>query len=348
MKTIRLKPSDKEIACEDTETVLAALERQGYALPNNCRAGACGECKCKVVDGEFDQGLVMDMALSEEERAEGYGLMCMAKPTSDVLEIEFGTEDALPKLFPPRTNILCVVTDKIPRTPSITEVRLMPLGEPVRFWPGQYVTLGSKSESIPERCYSIANIPNRESEIVLHITRVPDGKTSAWVHDNVKVGDTVYINGPYGTFIGDPGLDTPVLCLAAGSGLAPIASLASAAFLRGGYRKPATILFSAKTQADVYDAGLFAYLKVKFRNFDFKYTLTREDNPGGLSGRIPDILADLYPDLSGYSVFCAGSPDFVDACGAAAKALGLPEERFYSEGFFDQGSPQTPPKDQLL
>lgn len=348
MKVIRLSPSGKEVACNDGDTVLGALERNGYALPNNCRAGACGECKCKVLSGEFDQGLVMDMALSEEERAEGYGLMCMAKPTSDVLEIEYGTADALPKLFPPRERILCVVTDKIPRTPSISEIRLMPLGDPIRFWPGQYVTLGSPSESIPERCYSIANIPNRESEIVLHVTNVKDGRTSKWIHDTVNVGDTVYINGPYGTFIGDPSLDTPVLCLAAGSGLAPIASLAQAAFLRGGFRKPATILFSAKTKADVYDTGLFAYLRVKFRNFDFKYTLTREDNPGGLKGRIPDILPSLYPDLSGYSVFCAGSPDFVDSCREAVHALGLPDDRFYSEGFFDQSNPQTPPKEQLL
>ena len=44
-------------------------------MPNNCRAGACGECKTKVLDGAFDQGMVLDMALSQEDRANGYGLM---------------------------------------------------------------------------------------------------------------------------------------------------------------------------------------------------------------------------------------------------------------------------------
>lgn len=28
---------------------------------------ACGECKIKVLSGEFDQGFVMDMALSQED-----------------------------------------------------------------------------------------------------------------------------------------------------------------------------------------------------------------------------------------------------------------------------------------
>ncbi|MGZ8777311.1 MAG: 2Fe-2S iron-sulfur cluster-binding protein, partial [Mycobacterium sp.] len=37
---IRLQPSGHEVVCEPGETVLSALERAGYALANNCRAGA--------------------------------------------------------------------------------------------------------------------------------------------------------------------------------------------------------------------------------------------------------------------------------------------------------------------
>lgn len=134
MKKIIIQPSGKAIDCPSGETVLSVLEKQGYALPNNCRAGACGECKIKVLSGEFDQGFVMDMALSQEERAQGYGLMCMAKPISDVLEIEFGTVDAKPKLFPPVENSWHIVTDKIHRTDKILELKLSPLGKPIKFW----------------------------------------------------------------------------------------------------------------------------------------------------------------------------------------------------------------------
>ena len=48
MKKIRLVPAGKEIEIEDNQTVLSALESAGYALSNNCRAGACGECKTKI------------------------------------------------------------------------------------------------------------------------------------------------------------------------------------------------------------------------------------------------------------------------------------------------------------
>jgi CDP-4-dehydro-6-deoxyglucose reductase len=100
MKKIRLHPSGTEVECEEGETVLMSLEKKGYALPNNCRAGACGECKVKVLSGDYDQGFVLDMALSKKEKEEGFGLMCMAKVQSEVLEIEWETEGSKPKLFP--------------------------------------------------------------------------------------------------------------------------------------------------------------------------------------------------------------------------------------------------------
>ena len=37
---IKLYPSGQSVACDSGQTVLEALERAGYALPNNCRAGA--------------------------------------------------------------------------------------------------------------------------------------------------------------------------------------------------------------------------------------------------------------------------------------------------------------------
>lgn len=346
MKRVRLFPSGAEIECQPGDTVLSALENAGYALPNNCRAGACGECKTKVRSGEFDQGLVLNMALSEEEREQGYGLMCMAKPLSDVLEIEFGTEDAQPKLFPPREDVRFVVVDRISRTPRILELRLRPVGQPLRFWPGQYVILGDERDGAPPRSYSIANAPRPDGEITLQISRVEDGATSRWVHERLHVGDIVKVSGPYGTFIGDPSVETPVLCIAAGSGLAPILALTDAA-LRRGYRKPVTLLYSARGEEDVYDRGMMAYWEAKHRNFRFMPTLTREQGEG-LHGRVPEILSELFPDLSEHQVFVAGSPEFVDACVAAARELGATDKLIHTEGYFVQQHPEAPPPERLV
>ena len=346
MKKIRLYPSGHEVECQPGETVLAALENAGYALPNNCRAGACGECKIKVRSGEFDQGMVLDMALAEEEREQGFGLMCMAKPLSDVMEIEWGTEDAQPKLFPPRENISFVVVERLQRTHRIVELRLRPLGKPMRYWPGQYVILNHPDGAVPGRAYSIANASRPDGEISLQIARVEGGGISNWVHENVQIGDRIKLSGPYGTFIGDPAAETPVLCLAAGTGLAPIMALAEAALSRG-YRQPVTVIFSAPSGDDLYDTGRLALWQAKHRNFKFVRTLTREQGEGP-SGRIPTILPEMFPDLSQHSIYAAGSPQFVNACIEAAKSLGAKEALIHTEGFFEQQSPETPPADRLM
>ena len=337
MSRIVLHPSRKSVDCAAGDTVLAALENAGYALPNNCRAGACGECKVKVLSGHFDQGMVLDMALSLEERHAGFGLMCMAKPTGDELVIEWGTEDAKPKLFPPRENALFVVVDKILSTARVAELHLRPVGPPLRYWPGQYITLGDEQANISYRAYSIANAPRPDGEIVLQVANSDDGHTSAWVHKKLHIGDQVKINGAYGTFIGDPSVDTPVLCLAAGTGLAPILALAEAA-LRRGFKRPVTLVVSARTEADIFARGVMSWWHAKHRNFNYKLTLTREHNEGAgyLHGHVDTLLPTLFPDLSKHSIFAAGSPEFVDACVAAVKKLGAQDALIHTEGFFSQ------------
>ena len=345
MPRIILQPSGKSVECASGDTVLMALEKAGYALPNNCRAGACGECKVKVSAGHFDQGMVLDMALSQEERRQGYGLMCMAKPISDELTIEWGTEDAKPKLFPPREDALFVLVDKRDVAERVVELRLRPVGQPIRHWPGQYVMLKPTPRDIPARAYSIANAPRPDGELVLQVARAEGGLASQWVHDALHTGDSLKLSGAYGTFIGDPSVDTPVLCLAAGTGLAPILALTEAA-LRRGFRKPVTLLFSARTPADVYAQGLMAWWRTKHRNFDYKITLTRDSQDGYLSGRMPLVLPKLFTDLSRHTIFVAGSPEFVDSCVSAVTALGARPEWVHSEGFFAQQQrihPDHPP-----
>ncbi|PKO56669.1 MAG: ferredoxin, partial [Betaproteobacteria bacterium HGW-Betaproteobacteria-19] len=148
-------------------------------------------------------------------------------------------------------------------------------------------------------------------------------------------------------YIGDLAVDSPVLCMASGSGLAPIMALTEAA-LRRGYRKPVTLMFSARTADDLYDSGLMRFWETKHRNFTYKPSLTRETRDGCLHGRLPEVLPQAFKDLSQHSVFVAGNPDFVAACVVAAKALGAREEMIHTEGYFGQAQPETAPASHLM
>lgn len=66
------------------------------------------------------------------------------------------------------------MVDHIRRTERMAELRLRPVGEPLRFWPGQYVMLGDEAAGVPCRCYSIANTPRADGELTLLVTLVAD------------------------------------------------------------------------------------------------------------------------------------------------------------------------------
>jgi ferredoxin-NADP reductase len=66
---------------EPGETLLAALERNGYHPNFSCRAGICGSCKLRMLEGEVDQP---GEILSPAEKANGYVLSCIAHPLGQV------------------------------------------------------------------------------------------------------------------------------------------------------------------------------------------------------------------------------------------------------------------------
>ncbi len=63
------------------ETILAALERHGYKPEFSCRAGACGACKLRVLQGQVSP---VGEALTSAEKSAGYALSCIARPLGDI------------------------------------------------------------------------------------------------------------------------------------------------------------------------------------------------------------------------------------------------------------------------
>jgi 2Fe-2S type ferredoxin len=72
--------SGHELTIEPPQTVLDAAEAAGVDIPTLCRAGVCGTCRTKVLDGHVD---CSSDVLDDEDRREGYVLACVATPLSD-------------------------------------------------------------------------------------------------------------------------------------------------------------------------------------------------------------------------------------------------------------------------
>ena len=79
----------------DSRYILQSAEAQGVELPFSCRNGACTTCAVRVLSGELYQPEAM--GLSPELKKQGYALLCVSYPRSD-LEVETQDEDEVYEL----------------------------------------------------------------------------------------------------------------------------------------------------------------------------------------------------------------------------------------------------------
>ena len=75
--------------------ILHSIENQGAELPFACRNGACTTCAVRVLSGELYQPEAM--GLSAELQNQGYALLCVSYPRSN-LEMETQDEDEVYEL----------------------------------------------------------------------------------------------------------------------------------------------------------------------------------------------------------------------------------------------------------
>ena len=329
---IDINAGRKVLDVDGGASLLSSLAEKDIFIPSACGGrGSCAYCKLKVNAGGGMIGPVEEPYLSPAERKDNVRLACQVKVRKD-LAVEIPEDLFSVRRFRAR------VLHKKPLTHDIVELRLELL-EPnsIEFEAGQYVQLESpeyKGHESVMRGYSISSVPSDRNHLELIIRLVPDGICTTWVFEHLKAGDPVNLSGPYGFFhLADT--QAPIICIAGGSGMAPIWSIVRD-MKEKGVARPTTYFFGALTQRDLFFMDEFRKLEQECPWFHFVPALSKEPEDSGWTGErglITEVVARRFPDASQHEAYLCGSPGMIDASIAVLKNNGMPEQNVFYDKF---------------
>ena len=333
---VTLKTSGKQFTVNPDENLLDAALRQGINLPYGCKNGACGSCKGKVLEGQVTHGQHSESALNKADETAGGILFCCSHPQSDLLiearEVQ-GAGDIAIRKVPCRVNTITKPSDDV----AILKLQL-PAAERFQFLAGQYLEFLLKDGQ--RRAYSIANAPEQEGPLELHIRHLPGGLFTDFVFGAVtpalKEKDILRFEGPLGSFFLREDSKKPIIFVAAGTGFAPIKSIIEQMRVKKIHR-PIHLYWGGRRPSDLYLDDLCKAWEKEIA--DFKYIPVISDALAGdgwqgRTGFVHQAVMTDHPDMKGFQVYACGAPVMVNAArNDFSSKCHLPEEEFFADSF---------------
>jgi len=325
-----IEPLGHTITCRGDQTLLDACIQAGVPARYNCRSGECGECIAKLNAGDVSELPGADPAVFDDaKRAAGQILLCMCFPRSPV-RVDVPLNSDGPAIRPQTVDVTVRTIARV--TPTIYQVSLATPG-PVEYRAGQcfeWVLPGIA----PNRTYSAANRPGGD-HIDFHIRVYPGGKVGDHLQDTLAVGQPMRIFGPFGQFGLSASDWRPSLCVAGGTGLAPIHAILDEAFAHGD-RRPMRFYFGARNQAELYCRERLQAWASKSPSFQFIPVLSDEPPDSGWAGKrglVTDVVAQEIEDPFGLEAYVCGPPAMIDAAVAVFEAAGLSPDDIHTDRF---------------
>jgi NAD(P)H-flavin reductase/hemoglobin-like flavoprotein len=205
------------------------------------------------------------------------------------------------------------------RGPDVAVVTIRPEpGQPVRYQAGQYLSIQVPRWPRVWRCYSAANAPRADGTIDLHVRAVPGGRVSTLLVEQAVPGDRVVIGRARGAMTARAAGPGSILCVAGGTGLAPLKALAEELARQGPVAPQIRLVTGARDHSDLYDLPGLRRLEAASPSL----TVIPVVCPPGAAGRrrLPaEAAAHLTPDTS--DIFVSGPDGMVRATIRALAAL---------------------------
>ncbi len=227
------------------------------------------------------------------------------------------------------------------------------LHELFAFEPGESLTLRRVVDGVEHRrSYSICAPAGHAPRI--GVREIPGGMFSSWLIHEVGPGEAVEVAAPTGSFRADPASPGRHLCIAAGSGITPMVSIAASVLANPA--SSVTLLYGNRETTSVMFAEELSDLKnLHGPRFDLVHVLSREPRDVELfSGRLDaDKLRRLLPvkvPLGAIDhVWLCGPLGLIQDARTVLEELGVAKEKIHFELFFvDEPPPELRRPDALV
>jgi NAD(P)H-flavin reductase len=204
--------------------------------------------------------------------------------------------------------------------------------QPLDYRAGQFVNL--VHDNVHVRSYSIASVPRLDKHIQLHVRRLPQGRVSGWIHEELQIGQSVEIRGPSGDCIYVPSKpEQPLLLVGTGTGLAPLYGILRDA-LDLGHSGPVRLFHGSREPHGLYLIDELRGLERRHANFRYYPCLSGAEVPDGFTaGRAHEAALRETPALKGWRVFLCGHPEMVNATRRKAFLAGASLQEIHADAF---------------
>jgi predicted ferric reductase len=202
---------------------------------------------------------------------------------------------------------------------DILLITLVPLGKKITSGIGQHFFLQSKRFG-SEHPFTI--IRNQDGTLHFGIRKV----AGFWRElENKGLGDTIFVDGPYGVFTREAQNTEPKIVISAGIGVTPFIDLV------GNFGKNTTYINCNRKIEEAVERDFIKSSVTRYVDVVNEYSGSPDESikVGVLSeALISEIVGDKHPETP---VFVCGSPGFIGAVKKMSGALGTPKDKVYYE-----------------
>jgi len=338
-------PDGPRFRLGDAGSILDSALAEGVAVPFSCKRGECGSCRAQVLEGGFER--ISPPSDAAYRVADDELLMCQCRATTD-LRLHF-SHWRVPARPAARYSAKVVALDALASTVTRLVVEVQS-AELFQCMPGQHAQL--LLDNGARRSFSIANLPAEtgdSNQLEFHIRRIPGGAFTDRRLADLRPGDLLELDGPYGACVWQAPAE-PVehlVLLATGTGFAGIRSILKTA-LASKVFSTVTLYWGCASADDCYASDWLDQMEDAHACFHWAAVLSSppipdsEALPLGERRRVQDAALAANHDWAHAVVYACGNPAMIRDAREALQAAGLPRDRFRSEAFLPAAPAQPP------